>query len=125
MKGRLFLVSDTMPTFGSDITSFTIGDERISLENGRLRSRDGRLAGAHLGLDRAVRVMIEDAGVAVAEALHMASGIPASVLGLEDQLGSIAVGRPVSLTPRQLILRPSPSPSPAGYSAMKAATAAA
>ena len=97
MKGRLFLVSDTMPTFGSDITSFTIGDERISLENGRLRSRDGRLAGAHLGLDRAVRVMIEDAGVVVAEALHMASGIPASVLGLEDQLGSIAVGRPVSL----------------------------
>ena len=98
MKGRLFLVSDTMPTFGSDIASFTIGDERISLENGRLQSRDGRLAGAHLGLDRAVRVMIEDAGVAAAEALHMASGIPAGVLGLEDQLGSIAVGRPASLT---------------------------
>ena len=25
MKGRLFLVSDTMPTFGSDIASFTVG----------------------------------------------------------------------------------------------------
>ena len=39
MKGRLFLVSDTMPTFGR--ISLTIGDERISLENGRLQSRTG------------------------------------------------------------------------------------
>ena len=69
MKGRLFLVSDTMPTFGSDITSFTVGAERITLENGRLTSGEGRLAGAHLGLDRAVRVMV-NAGVDAADALH-------------------------------------------------------
>ena len=98
MKERLFLVSDMMPTFGSDITSFTIGDERITLEGGRLQSRDGRLAGAHLGLDRAVRVMIDEAGVDVADALHMASGVPAGVLGLGDQLGTVAVGRSASLT---------------------------
>ncbi|MEC7050654.1 MAG: N-acetylglucosamine-6-phosphate deacetylase, partial [Pseudomonadota bacterium] len=85
MKGRLFLVSDTMPTFGSDVTSFTVGDERITLENGRLTSGEGRLAGAHLGLDRAVRVMIDQAGVDVADALHMASGVPAAILGLTDQ----------------------------------------
>ena len=98
MKGRLFLVSDTMPTFGSDITSFTVGAERITLENGRLTSGEGRLAGAHLGLDRAVRVMVRDAGVDAADALNMASGIPAGILGLSDQFGSVAVGRSASLT---------------------------
>ena len=98
MKGRLFLVSDTMPTFGSDITSFTIGAETITLDHGRLTSRDGRLAGAHLGLDRAVRLMVDDAGIDLADALHMASGIPAEVLGLEDQFGTVAVGRSASLT---------------------------
>lgn len=98
MKGRLFLVSDTMPTFGSDITSFSIDAETITLKNSHLTSRDGRLAGAHLGLDRAVRVMVDDAGIDLADALHMASGIPAEVLGLGDQRGTVAVGRAASLT---------------------------
>ena len=98
MKGRLFLVSDTMPTFGSDITTFAIGGQPITLEDGRLQSPDGRLAGAHLGLDRAVRVMTERAGVDIADALHMASGIPAEILGMADELGAIEIGRPASLT---------------------------
>ncbi|MED5313572.1 MAG: amidohydrolase family protein, partial [Pseudomonadota bacterium] len=81
-----------------DVTSFTVSAERITLENGRLTSGEGRLAGAHLGLDRAVRVMIDQAGVDVADALHMASGVPAAILGLTDQFGSVAVGRSASLT---------------------------
>ena len=56
------------------------------------------MAGAHLGLDRAVRVMVRDAGVDDADALHMASGIPAGILGLSDLFGSVAVGRSASLT---------------------------
>jgi len=98
MKGRLFLVSDTMPTFGSNITTFAIGGEPITLQDGRLQSPDGRLAGAHLGLDRAVRVMTEMAGVDIADALHMASGIPAEILGMADEFGTIGIGRPASLT---------------------------
>lgn len=98
MKGRLFLVSDTMPTFGSNITTFAIGGEPITLQDGQLRSPDGRLAGAHLGLDRAVRVMTEMAGVDIADALHMASGIPAEILGMTDEFGTIGIGRPASLT---------------------------
>ena len=98
MKGRLCLVSDTMPTFGSDITSFEMAGERISLADGRLQSQDGRLAGAHLGLDRAVSVMVDEAGIETADALHMASGIPADILGIADQFGAVDIGRPASLT---------------------------
>ena len=53
MKGRLFLVSDTMPTL--EVTSPPLPSVMSASSKWRLRSRDGRLAGARLGLDRAVR----------------------------------------------------------------------
>ena len=98
MKGRLCLVSDTMPTFGSDVTAFEIGGERIRLKDGRLQSDDGILAGAHLGLDEAVRVMVDQAGTPLADALHMASGVPAEILGLGETYGMAQAGRSASLT---------------------------
>ena len=79
-------------------TGFEIGGVRISLKDGRLQSDDGVLAGAHLGLDRAVRVMVEAAGIERADALHMASGVPAGILGLGDRYGVVAAGHVASLT---------------------------
>ena len=98
MDGRLFLVTDAMPTYGSDQDGFSLGGRRIELVNGRLQASDGTLAGAHLGLDEAVRNMVTLAGVSLPRALDMASGIPAAVLKLTDSYGLIAAGRPASLT---------------------------
>jgi N-acetylglucosamine-6-phosphate deacetylase len=98
MADRLCLVSDTMPTFASDLTGFRIGDNKISLVDGRLQAEDGTLAGAHLGLDQAVANMCTLAGVSLADALNMASGVPAKILGMTDLYGQIDVGRPASLT---------------------------
>ncbi|MEC7190684.1 MAG: amidohydrolase family protein, partial [Pseudomonadota bacterium] len=56
------------------------------------------LAGAHLGMNEAVANMVALANVPLAHALHMASGVPATVLGLDHIYGSIAEGRPASLT---------------------------
>ena len=61
-------------------------------------SRDGQLAGAHLGLDEAVRNMIACTGIPAEKALDMASGIPAKILGLEALYGQIEVGSLASLT---------------------------
>lgn len=98
MEGRLFLVSDAMPSYGSDTSGFTLGGQQIDLVGTRLQSSDGTLAGAHLGLDEAVRNMVTLADVGLSQALHMASGIPATVLGLEASYGLIAAGRAASLT---------------------------
>ena len=98
MEGRLCLVSDTMPSFGSDLTSFKLQGKEITLQDGRLLSRDGQLAGAHLGLNEAVRNMIACTGIPAEKALDMASGIPARILGLEAIYGQIEVGRFASLT---------------------------
>ena len=98
MTDRLCLVSDTMPTFASDLTDFRVGNNKISLVDGRLQAEDGTLAGAHLGLDQAVANMCTLAGVSLADALNMASGVPAKILGMTDLYGQIDVGRPASLT---------------------------
>jgi len=98
MGDRLCLVSDAMSTFGSDLTGFSIGGRDITLVGRRLQAADGTLAGAHLGLDEAVAAMCGLAGVALTDALHMASGVPARILGMEDRYGRIEPGRPASLT---------------------------
>ena len=98
MKGRLCLVSDTMPTFGSAMQHFSIGERQVRLVDGRLQAGDGTLGGAHLGLDEAVRMMVSQAGISLEAALDMASGVPADILGLQDRYGRIEVGRPASLT---------------------------
>ena len=98
MAGRLCLVSDSMSSFASSLEAFSVADRQVRLIDGRLQAEDGTLGGAHLGLDEAVRTMVMRAGVSLAEALDMASGVPARVLGLADSHGRIEPGRPASLS---------------------------
>lgn len=98
LQDRLFLVSDAMPSYGSRTSGFTLAGQQIDLVDGRLQSSQGTLAGAHLGLDEAVRNMVALAGVDLATALHMASGVPARVLGVDDRYGLVATGQDASLT---------------------------
>ena len=98
LQDRLFLVTDAMPSYGSKTPGFTLAGQQIDLVDGRLQSSQGTLAGAHLGLDEAVRNMMALAGVDLAMALHMASGVPAKVLGVDDRYGLVATGRDASLT---------------------------
>jgi N-acetylglucosamine-6-phosphate deacetylase len=97
MGDRLFLVTDAMPTLGAEIDAFDLSGVAVRLEAGRLVSPGGTLAGAHLAMDEAVRNMVSLAGVPVADALDMASGRPARVLGLGEALGRITPGFRASL----------------------------
>jgi N-acetylglucosamine-6-phosphate deacetylase len=84
------LVTDAMPLVGTDQRDFLLQGRRISLQAGRLTGPDGTLAGAHLTMIEAVRDAVTMLGVELADALTMASRTPATFLGLESQLGSIA-----------------------------------
>ena len=59
--------------------------------------RPGGLAGSGLTLNIAVRNAVRLAGVSLPQAVRMASGNPARVLGLEGTHGMIAVGRSADL----------------------------
>lgn len=90
--GQLMLVTDAMPTVGSSVQRFTIGEVAIIAEGNALRSADGTLAGSHLDMASAVRNSIRLMQVSLTDALTMASLTPARFLGLDDQRGRIAAG---------------------------------
>ena len=88
----LMLVTDAMPTVGSVLTSFKIGDADIVASNGALRSADGTLAGSDLDMAGAVRNCVNMMRIELSAALQMASLTPATFMGLEGGRGRIAKG---------------------------------
>ncbi|SNY90288.1 N-acetylglucosamine-6-phosphate deacetylase [Cohaesibacter sp. ES.047] len=95
---RICLVTDAMLTLGGTTTEFDFGEKRVYLKDGRLCDETGRLGGAHLYLDEAVRNMIRYAGAPVEAAMAMAGSTPALALGVADELGRVASGYRASLT---------------------------
>ena len=90
--GRTVLVTDAMPTVGSDIKSFDLFGVTIRAEGGRCVTADGTLAGSDIGLITAVKNACRFASTDRFEALRMASAYAADAIGLADQLGYIRPG---------------------------------
>ena len=98
------LVTDAMVGAGSPPGRHWFGGEEVEFaapgaparktENAK---RPGGLAGSGLTLNIAVRNAVRLAGVSLPQAVRMASGNPARVLGLEGTHGMIAVGRSADL----------------------------
>ena len=94
---RLMLVSDAMPTVGSDIDSFELQGRRIFRRGDKLCDVDGTIAGSTLTMLAAVSNLMEQAGTPLDQAIAMASRVPASFLGLDAELGSITPGMKANL----------------------------
>ena len=90
--GRLVLVTDAMPTVGSDQRFFRLAGQRIECDGDRCTASDGTLAGSNLNMAAAVRNAVRLIGVDLATAVRMASEVPASVMGLTAERGSIRAG---------------------------------
>ncbi len=90
--GRIFLVSDSMATTGTDLDEFTLNGRRILRRGGRLTLEDGTLAGADLDLASAVRFMVGTIGLPVDEALRMATAYPAQLIGRDSEIGTLTPG---------------------------------
>jgi N-acetylglucosamine-6-phosphate deacetylase len=75
--GKVFLVTDAMAVAGTDAESFRLNGRTIRRNAGRLTLEDGTLAGADLDLVRAIRLLVEDIGLPLADALAMATDLPA------------------------------------------------
>lgn len=90
---RMMLVTDAMATIGSPRDAFELFGETIRVSDGRLVNVEGRLAGAHLDMNTAILNAHRLGGATLAEALAMASTVPAAYLGLSGSHGRIAPGR--------------------------------
>jgi N-acetylglucosamine-6-phosphate deacetylase len=98
-KGRekLLLISDGMRAVGMGDGAFELGGQTVHVHKCIARLGDGTLAGSTLTLDRAVKHMVEEVGVAVEDAVFMAATAPAEKLGIADRKGSLAAGKDADL----------------------------
>jgi N-acetylglucosamine-6-phosphate deacetylase len=93
---RFVLVTDAMPTVGSDKQSFVLQGRTIEVRDGVCVAPDGTLAGSHLDMMQAVRNTMTMLHVSLEQAVEMASAHPAHFLRLPD-LGALATGHRASL----------------------------
>ncbi|MFS2108600.1 N-acetylglucosamine-6-phosphate deacetylase [Sphingomonas sp. Sphisp140] len=91
------LVTDAMPSVGSDASAFLLQGRRITVQDGACRSDDGTLAGSHLDMAAAVRNAMSMLDVDLATAVEMASASPAALIGLAETHGHIAAGHTADL----------------------------
>lgn len=89
---RFVLVTDAMPSVGTDCDHFVLQGRRITVRGYACLDEDGRLAGSNIDMASCVRNAVALLQVPLAEAVRMASRYPAEFLGLGAQLGRIAPG---------------------------------
>ena len=94
--GRMALVTDAMRGAGMPEGTYRLGSLKrgrdVIVEDGvaRLPDRSG-FAGSVCTMDRAVRTVVA-AGIALEDALRMASATPARILGMQDRRGRLRPG---------------------------------
>jgi N-acetylglucosamine-6-phosphate deacetylase len=93
---RAILVTDAMSAAGMPDGEYQLGGFAVQVANGKAMA-GGVLAGSVLTLDRALANFVEFTGAPLEQALRLATVNPATMTGLSDQAGSVAMGRPASL----------------------------
>jgi N-acetylglucosamine-6-phosphate deacetylase len=86
------LVTDAMLASGQPDGRYRFLEREVVVAHGAVRLADGALAGSVLTLDAAVRNMTDLAGVALTDAIRMATMTPASIAGVASRKGHLGPG---------------------------------
>jgi N-acetylglucosamine-6-phosphate deacetylase len=94
---RIALITDAIDAAGMADGRYELGDQAVTVEQAVARlDTTGAIAGSTLTMADGFRHTVQS-GVSIVDASRMASGTPARALGLDDELGAIAVGRRADL----------------------------
>ncbi|MDJ1122239.1 N-acetylglucosamine-6-phosphate deacetylase [Olsenella sp. YH-ols2217] len=97
-KDETILVTDCLSCGGLPDGDYLIGELPICMVDGVARLREGgNLAGSTVGLKDAVRNVVSWGLATPAEAVRMATQVPAESVGIDDVCGSIRPGRDADL----------------------------
>ncbi|WP_440874463.1 N-acetylglucosamine-6-phosphate deacetylase [Thalassotalea sp. PLHSN55] len=91
-KGTVFLVTDAMPPVGTTDTEFAFFDRTVYLNDGKLTSTTGELAGSVLDMATAVKNTHLGLKLPLDEALKMASSYPANYINQSHSRGQLTIG---------------------------------
>lgn len=100
-RDRIVLISDGLSPMGCSDGfepegGYWCGHRRVYLRDGAAKLEDGTLAGSNTNLINCVKNAVKY-GISKEEAIKSASLNPAKVLGLENKIGSIKVGKSADL----------------------------
>ena len=94
LKGRkLCFITDCLPAGGLPEGEYTLGGAKIIYRGNICRLPDGTIAGSVLRLNKGVWNVYQNSNIPLYECVNCASLNPATTLGIEDQKGSLEVGK--------------------------------
>lgn len=106
-EDHVVLVTDAMAAAGMADGRYRLGALDVTVEAGvATLTEGGAIAGGTAHLADVLRLAVLEAGVELVAAVRAASTVPARVLGLEDEIGSLAAGRRADVLMVDRALRP-------------------
>jgi N-acetylglucosamine-6-phosphate deacetylase len=94
---RLVLITDSMEATGCADGEYQIAGNPVTVKDGKARTHDGAIAGSTLSMWEAVCNLRDFAATTLENAIYAATMAPAREIGLEDEIGSIEVGKRADL----------------------------
>ncbi|MFI7093444.1 N-acetylglucosamine-6-phosphate deacetylase [Streptomyces lydicus] len=99
--GRVAFITDAMGAAGMSDGMYPLGPMRVEVREGVARISEGptagSIAGSTLTLDRAFKRAVTFDGLTVDQAVQALSANPARLLGIDDRVGSLEVGKDADL----------------------------
>ena len=94
---RLVLITDSMEATGCADGEYRIAGNPVTVKDGKARTHDGAIAGSTLSMWEAVCNLMDFAGASFGDAVYAATMAPAREIGMEDEIGSIEIGKRADL----------------------------
>ncbi|MBB6214374.1 N-acetylglucosamine-6-phosphate deacetylase [Anaerosolibacter carboniphilus] len=90
---KIILITDAMRAACLKNGIYDLGGQTVNVDDHAVRLEDGTLAGSILTMNYAVKNFLENTDYDLPAIIHMASLNPAKLLGLENQKGSLDLGK--------------------------------
>ena len=90
LKGeKLILVTDAVAPAGAEMDHFIFVGQKVYYRDGKCIDENGTLGGSALTMIEAIENTVEHVGIALDEAVRMATLYPARAIGVDGYLGAI------------------------------------
>lgn len=94
---KLVVVTDATAAAGADISEFIFVGKKVTVKDGKCYDEFGALGGASVTMIESIQNLIHHTYLSLDEILRMCTLYPAKAIGVDDKLGSIAVGKVANL----------------------------
>ena len=97
MGDKLILVTDATAPAGADINQFNFVGTTVYYKDGKCFGEDGTLGGSAVTMIESIEQCVKFVGIALDEAIRMATIYPAKSISVDNKLGSIHSGKIANL----------------------------